>query len=62
MPARVIWGALDAMVPLAHADAYAKGLPGSVGAPLVIAGAGHAVQLESPDAVAAAVMSAVGAA
>ena len=48
MPACVIWGENDGMVPLAHAHAYAKGLPGSGGKAHVIAGAGHAVHLEEP--------------
>ncbi|MGE3247378.1 MAG: alpha/beta fold hydrolase, partial [Beijerinckiaceae bacterium] len=53
MPALIVWGAEDHMVPVAHAHAYAKGLPGS-GAALLVPGAGHAVHLESPDAVAKA--------
>jgi pimeloyl-ACP methyl ester carboxylesterase len=48
MPAAVIWGALDRMVPRSHAEAYAAGLPGARGLTL-IAGAGHAVPLEAPD-------------
>ncbi len=53
MPSRVIWGERDGMVPLAHADAYAKGLPGAGGAARIVPGAGHAVHLEEPAAVAA---------
>ena len=55
MPARVIWGEKDGMVPLAHADAYAKHLPGAGGKPIIVKGAGHAAHLEAPEAVAAAV-------
>ncbi len=55
MPARMVWGAEDHMVPVTHAAAYAKGLPGA-GDPLIVAGAGHAVHLEAPDATAAAIV------
>ena len=51
MPALVMWGAEDHMVPLAHANAYASGLPGS-GKAIIIEGAGHAAHLEAPDAAA----------
>ena len=51
MPACIVWGGEDRMVPLAHGRAYAEGL--SKAEPLhVVAGAGHAVQLEEPQAVA----------
>ncbi len=53
MPALVAWGADDHMVPLAHAQAYASGLPGA-GDPLVLPGAGHAAHLEASDAAAKA--------
>jgi len=56
MPALSIAGELDGFVPLAHAQAYAAGLPGAGGAARIVAGAGHAVHLEEPEAVAAAVM------
>jgi pimeloyl-ACP methyl ester carboxylesterase len=49
MPAKVIWGADDRMVPRAHGEAYAACLPGAKGLTL-IAGAGHAALLEQPDA------------
>ncbi len=51
MPSCVVWGEKDGMVPLAHANAYAKGLPGSGGKAHVVAGAGHAVHLEEPGKV-----------
>jgi pimeloyl-ACP methyl ester carboxylesterase len=54
MPASVIWGERDAMVPRAHGDAYVAGLLGAERLSLV-AGAGHAVPLEQPDATAAIV-------
>jgi pimeloyl-ACP methyl ester carboxylesterase len=51
MRSLVIWGEHDHMVPLAHGQAYAKGLPNSSGLKIV-AGAGHAVQMEQPQVVA----------
>lgn len=53
MPALVVWGSDDHMVPLAHAKEYASRLPGS-GHPVIVPGAGHAVHLEAPDAAASA--------
>jgi pimeloyl-ACP methyl ester carboxylesterase len=55
MPALVIWGEHDAMVPRAHGEAYAAGLPGANGVQLV-AGAGHAAPLEAPEPTAALVV------
>ena len=46
MPAQVIWGAVDSIVPASHAD----GLPDSV-AVLVIADKGHMVQMEAASEV-----------
>lgn len=47
MPALVIWGEMDGLVPVAHGRAYAEKLPG--GGPLeLIAGAGHAAHVEAP--------------
>jgi pimeloyl-ACP methyl ester carboxylesterase len=48
MPAAVVWGAEDHLVPIAHGEAYAKHLGGAP-ALKAIAGAGHAVHLEKPD-------------
>jgi pimeloyl-ACP methyl ester carboxylesterase len=54
MPALVAWGAEDHMVPAAHGKAYAARL-GSAAPLALIAGAGHAVPLEQPDKLLAAV-------
>ncbi len=51
MPALVIWGERDQMVPRPHGEAYAQGLPGADALKLV-AGAGHAVVLEQAEAAA----------
>jgi pimeloyl-ACP methyl ester carboxylesterase len=51
MPSLVLWGEADHMVPLAHGEAYAQGLPACRGLHK-IAGAGHALVLEKPDAAA----------
>jgi pimeloyl-ACP methyl ester carboxylesterase len=60
MPAVVVWGESDRMVPYAHGKAYAADLPGAVGL-TVIAGAGHSAPLEQPDAAADAVIDFLGA-
>ena len=60
MPATVIWGGSDRMVPRAHGEAYAADLPGAMGL-TVIAGAGHSAPLEQPDATADAVIDFLGA-
>jgi pimeloyl-ACP methyl ester carboxylesterase len=52
MPALVVWGEHDHMVPRAHGDAYVAGLA-AAGGLRIVAGAGHAVLLEQPDATAA---------
>jgi len=49
MPALVIWGERDRMVPRAHGDAYVAGLPGADGL-RIVPGAGHAAPLEQPQA------------
>jgi pimeloyl-ACP methyl ester carboxylesterase len=49
MPALVIWGEHDRMVPRRHGEAYAERLPGADGVKLV-AGAGHAAPLEQAEA------------
>jgi len=55
MPALVVWGEDDRMVPRAHGDAYAAGLPGA-GAVEQIQDAGHAVLLQQPQTVAKRVL------
>jgi pimeloyl-ACP methyl ester carboxylesterase len=60
MPATVIWGGGDRMVPRAHGEAYAADLPGAMGL-TVIAGAGHSAPLEQADATADAVIGFLGA-
>jgi pimeloyl-ACP methyl ester carboxylesterase len=55
MPAAVIWGAADHMVPRAHGEDYVAGLPGATDLSL-IAGAGHSAPLEAPDATADALL------
>jgi pimeloyl-ACP methyl ester carboxylesterase len=56
MPALVVWGEHDRMVPRSHGEAYATGLPGATALTLV-AGAGHATVLEQPDSTAQAILA-----
>jgi pimeloyl-ACP methyl ester carboxylesterase len=49
MPALVVWGDDDRMVPRAHGEAYAADLPGA-GALELVQGTGHAVPLQQPQA------------
>ena len=51
MPALVVWGEDDRMVPRAHGEAYAAGLPGA-GALEPVKDCGHAVLLQQPQAAA----------
>lgn len=55
MPALVISGSDDRMVPVAHAGAYEDGLP-QADTLAVIDGGGHAVHLEQPDRIADAIL------
>lgn len=48
MPALAVWGEDDRMVPRAHGEAYAAGLPGA-GALEQVRGCGHAVLLQQPQ-------------
>jgi len=52
MPACVIWGEHDGMVPRAHGDAYVAGL-GGADEIKIVNGAGHAAPLEQPETTAA---------
>ena len=60
MPAAVIWGEADRMVPRAHGEAYVEGLAGAKEL-LLIQGAGHSTPLEAPDATANALIDFFGA-
>jgi pimeloyl-ACP methyl ester carboxylesterase len=51
MPALVVWGDDDRMVPRAHSEAYAAGLPGA-GTLEQVKDCGHAVLLQQPEAAA----------
>lgn len=53
VPALVVWGERDRLVPTAHAHAYAEALPTATME--LIAGAGHHPYLEVPDVFAQAV-------
>ena len=53
-PTLVVWGEADQMVPVAHGEAYAGGIPGSNGVALV-KDTGHSPQAEDPEATAALV-------
>lgn len=46
-PALVIWGERDGMVPNAHGEAYAAGIPGAK--LTIVRGAGHSPQAEKPE-------------
>jgi pimeloyl-ACP methyl ester carboxylesterase len=56
MPASVVWGEHDRMVPRSHGEAYVDGLPGAA-ALMLVRGAGHATVLEQPDATAQAILA-----
>lgn len=46
-PALVIWGEKDSMVPRAHGEAYAAGIPSAKFT--IVRGAGHSAQVEKPE-------------
>jgi haloalkane dehalogenase len=54
-PTLVVWGEEDAALPPALAHAFAELIPGA-GEPVVIAGAGHFLQEDRPDELAAALL------
>ena len=46
-PALIIWGEKDGMVPNAHGEVYAAGIPGAK--LTIVRGAGHSPQAEKPE-------------
>ncbi len=54
-PTLVIWGAEDGALPPALAHGFAELIPGA-GAPVIVEGAGHFLQEDKPDEVAAAIV------
>jgi pimeloyl-ACP methyl ester carboxylesterase len=59
MPAAVLWGDKDRMVPIAHANAYVQALP-RASTLHVVKSAGHAALLEQPDDAADMLLGAFG--
>jgi pimeloyl-ACP methyl ester carboxylesterase len=53
IPVLAIWGEADRMIPVEHGRAYARAIPGAQF--MLISGAGHLPQLETPDRLRAAV-------
>ena len=53
-PALIIWGEQDSMVPRAHGEAYAAGIPSAKFT--IVRGAGHSAQVEKPEATAELVL------
>ena len=58
-PVLVVWGAADAVLPLRLAHGFVELIPGAQG-PVVIEGAGHFLQEDRPDDVAAAIRGFIG--
>ena len=55
-PALVVWGADDRVLPAALAHAFVELIPGAEG-PVLIEGAGHFLQEDAPDELAAAIVA-----
>jgi haloalkane dehalogenase len=55
-PALVVWGAQDTVLPPAVADHFVELIPGARG-PVLLEGAGHFLQEDQPDALAAAIVA-----
>jgi abhydrolase domain-containing protein 6 len=55
-PTLLLWGEQDRVMPVAYAQAFAKGIQGPTET-RVIPGAGHLAELDRPEAVAAAVLA-----
>ena len=53
MPALVVWGEQDRLVPIAHAHAYVHGLPDA--RLVIVPGAAHYPYLEQPEVFAEAI-------
>lgn len=53
-PTLIVWGAEDRLLPRPHAEAWHRGIPGST--LTIVPGCGHAVALEKPDALVAAIL------
>jgi haloalkane dehalogenase len=58
-PALVVWGAEDAVLPVAYAERFVELIPGAQG-PVLVAGAAHFLQEDRPDEVAAAIRGLIG--
>ncbi len=58
-PAHVIWGAEDAVLPIAIAERFIALIPGSTG-PEIIPGTGHFLQEDAPHAVGTAIVKTFG--
>ena len=55
-PALVVWGAEDAVLPAAFAERFVELIPGAVGPAVLLEGAGHFLQEDQPDELAAAIL------
>jgi len=58
-PTLVVWGVEDQVLPARFAELFAELIPGA-GEPVLVAGAGHFLQEDRPDEVAAAIREFIG--